>query len=60
MYSGCGTRLTLFTIALAWQALQKGRNVIMQAIRDTIYSFKAKWFDTHAQYVQHTSTPACA
>ncbi|GAB9470807.1 hypothetical protein Gpo141_00008042 [Globisporangium polare] len=25
----------------------------MQALRDTIYSFKAKWFDTHAQLNRH-------
>lgn len=25
----------------------------MQALRDTIYSFKAKWFDTHAQLPRH-------
>lgn len=24
----------------------------MAAVRETVYSFKAKWFDTHAQYVR--------
>jgi hypothetical protein len=30
----------------------------MQAIRETIYSFKARWFDTHAQCVNPVDSSA--
>ncbi|GLE03612.1 hypothetical protein PINS_up012514 [Pythium insidiosum] len=43
------TRFSVYFLMLKLLTLGGNLNSTMQTIRDTIYSFKARWFDPHAQ-----------